>query len=214
MGLIRIPPTADAETAKAFRDLETAILKIIGANNADFKGRRITNAGSAQADGDYVTLLDVKGLIAKGVQRSASSIAGSASGTPGTGGSGGGGPLPTVPLPDESGTVEAYAAAHPDQLADSCQDSGGSWDFMDGVVAALQAIDTRWGYNGKRGDVNDPSQDAVAYYHGELSVMVAGSPAAYVVDIIGGHCGPDPQPAWIDQTVIGSTGAAWLPNRP
>ena len=31
----------------------------------------------------------------------------------------------------------------------------------------------------------------------------------HVVDIISGHCGPRPGPAWINQTVLFSTGATW-----
>lgn len=218
MSIIRIPPGMDREVAQALRDLETALLRVTGDRNLDFHGKRIMNAGSAVHDDDLVTMKDVKDMIAKGVRRAPTSILGSAAGgAPGSGGGGGGGGgnwTPTVPVPDHSDIVEAYAAAHPDQLADSCQDEGGSWDFMDGVVAELQAIDSRYGFNGKRADVNDPSHDAIAYYCGELSLMVAGSPVCFVFDIIGNHCGDNPSPAWINQTRIGSLGAAWLPNRP
>ena len=41
--------------------------------------------------------------------------------------------------------------------------SGGSWQFMDQVVDTLRTYDTRWGYNGKRGNANDPSKDVVTY---------------------------------------------------
>lgn len=52
------------------------------------------------------------------------------------------------------------------------------------------------------------SQDVVTYYY------APGDPFeesfdVYVVDVIGGHCGPSPSPAWIDVTVLGSTGAMW-----
>ena len=43
---------------------------------------------------------------------------------------------------------------------------GGSWQFMDQVVDTLRTYDTRWGYNGKRGNANDPSKDVVAYHYG------------------------------------------------
>ena len=58
------------------------------------------------------------------------------------------------------------ARANPGALANSCQSHGGSWQFMDQVVDTLRTYDTRWGYNGKRGNVNDPSHDAIAYNYG------------------------------------------------
>lgn len=141
----------------------------------------------------------------------------------GGGGGGGGGALgpvgagsalPTVPVPNDSATVVAYANANPAQLANSCLAQGGNWDFMDGVVAALQAIDVRYGFNGKRGDVNDPSEDAISYYHGVLP-PVSGSPNVYVLDIIANHCpvSGSAQPAWQDVTTPAAQGA-WLATRP
>lgn len=124
---------------------------------------------------------------------------------------GAGSAYPTVALPNELATVQAYAEANPAQLANSCLDSGGSWDFMDGVVAALKAADSRFGYNGKRGDINDPSEDAVSYYHGVLPAT-DGSPDVYVIDIIGGHCGPNPTAAFSNVTTSAARGA-YLANR-
>lgn len=217
MSFLRIPPGLDPELIRCLRDIETHILKTDGVKNNDFHGRRIINAGSAQDDGDYVTLLDVKNLIAKSARPRQSSILAGASGLAGGGSTGGGGGglwVPTVPVPDDSATVDAYAAANPAQLANSCLATGGTWDFMDGLVAALQAVDPRYGFNARRGDVNDPSEDAVSYYTGVLSEMAAGSIEVFVFDVIGGHCGPTPSPAWQNVTVVGSSGARWLPTRP
>lgn len=125
---------------------------------------------------------------------------------------GAGSAQPTVALPNLFSTVSAYAAANPAQLTNSCLDSGGSWDFMDGVVAALKAVDSRIGYNGKRGDTSDPSEDAVSYYHGILPA-VDGSPDVYVIDIIGGHCGANPVPTWTNVTTRAARGA-YLTARP
>ena len=44
--------------------------------------------------------------------------------------------------------------------------SGGTWEFMDYLVDELRKEDNRWGYNGKRGNANDPSQDIVDYHWG------------------------------------------------
>lgn len=119
---------------------------------------------------------------------------------------GAGSAMPTVALPDYYATVGGYANSHPAELAASCLDAGGNWSFMDGVVALLQAADARFGYNGKRGDTGDPSQDAVSYYHGILPATL-GSPDVYVIDIIGGHCGPNPVPAYSNVTTPRARGA-------
>jgi len=106
------------------------------------------------------------------------------------------GPLPSY----GEGVVRAVAAANPGALQNSCQDSGGSWQFMDQVVDTLRTYDTRWGYNGKRGNTHDPSKDVIAYHYGPGPDE--GSPDVYIIDIIGGHCGPNPSPVWNDVTQI------------
>ncbi len=116
-----------------------------------------------------------------------------------------GGPLPGY----GASVVQAVARAHPGALQNSCQDHGGSWQFMDMVVDTLRTYDTRWGYNGKRGNANDPSHDVVAYNYG--SGPDQGSTQVYIIDVIGGHCGSAPVPAWID--VTGATHAAGSTGR-
>lgn len=141
------------------------------------------------------------------------SPAGSGGGGGGGGGGGEGagcGVPPTVPFPDDSAVVEAYALAHPAELANSCVAQGGNNDFMNGVIAALQAVDPRYGGNGKRGNTSDPSQDAISYYYG-AGAPTFGSHCVYVIDIISGHCGPDPSTAWINVTSP-TTEGAWLPG--
>ena len=208
------------------REVNAALDKIDGNLNRDYKGRRIINAGSAVDPGDYTTMADVDRLIdaklrgdkAAKARKTAQTLAGASAG--GGGGGGGGsvggpiqGPHPLVPLYDGESIVAAYAAANPAQLADSCLADGGTWDFMDGVVAALQAADSRFGYNGQRGDVNDLSEDAISYYHGDMGFMTVGSNAVYVIDIIAGHCGTSPGPAWQDVTGSGGALGAWVPSR-
>jgi hypothetical protein len=99
--------------------------------------------------------------------------------------------------PNGFSTVEAVAEAHPGALLASC----GGWEFMDRVVDALRAQDPRWGYNAKRGNMNDPSHDAIAYYVGSGGDGEGSSQVA-IFDIIGNHCPVSgrPAPAWIDQT--------------
>jgi hypothetical protein len=103
-----------------------------------------------------------------------------------------------LPLPDMSETVARLASEHNDAFRNSCQDHGGSWDFMDLVVDELRRRDTRWGYNWKRGNVGDPSKDVVDYHWGRGADE--GSTDVYIVDIIGGHCGGNPYPLWNDVT--------------
>ncbi len=119
---------------------------------------------------------------------------------------GGGGRTPDpqggrLPLPGYGASVvHAVAAANPGALNNSCQSHGGSWQFMDMVVDTLRTYDTRWGYNGKRGNVNDPSHDAITYHWG--SGPDQNSTDVYIIDVVGGHCGSNPGPAWIDVTDV------------
>ena len=105
-----------------------------------------------------------------------------------------------LPLPDLSGLVARVAAEHPDALRNSCQDHGGSWEFLDLVVDELRTHDTRWGYNWKRGNVGDPSKDVVDYHWGRGDDE--SSTEVYIVDIIVGHCGANPSAGWNDVTDV------------
>lgn len=105
-----------------------------------------------------------------------------------------------LPLPNMAGVVSQVAAANPADFLHSCQPEGGTWNFMDKLVDRLQSIDLRWGYNGKRGNSNDPSLDIVDYHYG--AGPSEGSTQVYIMDTIGGHCGSAPQPIWVDQTTI------------
>ena len=105
-----------------------------------------------------------------------------------------------LPLINRSGTVQAIASANPAAIRNSCQPEGGSWLFMDLVVDALQAIDLRWGYNAKRGNVNDPSLDVISYHWGAGPSQASSN--VYILDIMGGHCGSNPTVIWGDQTQI------------
>jgi hypothetical protein len=79
--------------------------------------------------------------------------------------------------------------------------------FTDAVATVLNREDARWGRNGKRGNVNDPSHDALFY---------RGGPSPFggaVVDIITAAGGPDARPAWqdvTDATIAAGTVGAWV----
>jgi len=105
------------------------------------------------------------------------------------------------PLPSYGQSVaQQVAAANPGALQNSCQEHGGSWQFMDMLVDTLRTYDTRWGYNGKRGNANDPSLDVVTYHYGPGPDE--GSTDVYIIDVIGGHCGPNPSIYWGDVTGV------------
>lgn len=104
-----------------------------------------------------------------------------------------------LPLPQRADVVAAAFAERPDLVRRSCQEHGGTWEFMDYLVDKLRLEDNRWGYNGKRGNPNDPSQDVVAYHWG--AGPSEGSTQVYIIDIMFSHCG-NPSPAWLDQTEL------------
>lgn len=106
------------------------------------------------------------------------------------------------PRPNNFQTVLAVASAFPAAFRNSCQPEGGSWEFMDRAVDALRAVDGRYGYNAKRGNMNDPSLDVVAYYPGADPNGFQGNGSVYIFDLIGGHCGSTPSVIWNDVTDI------------
>jgi hypothetical protein len=121
-----------------------------------------------------------------------------------------------LPRPDATAVIAQVIAANPGILSSrrSCQDAshGGDpvsgWEFMDKVVDALRLTDTRWGYNGKRGNPNDPSFDVVAYNWG--SQPDEGTTEVYIFDILLGHCGGSAAPTQIDITGVGGALGRWI----
>jgi hypothetical protein len=105
-----------------------------------------------------------------------------------------------LPLPGwGADVVRQLANERPDLLRSSCHEQpGGNNRFMFEAVRRLRARDNRFGLNWKRGNFGDLSQDIVNYNYG--SEADEGTRQVYIVDIIGGHCGPNPSWAWIDQT--------------
>jgi hypothetical protein len=115
------------------------------------------------------------------------------------------GPGGRLPLPNEASFVASLMGSRPDLVARSCQDQGGTWELLDFIVDRLRDRDLRWGYNGRRGDVNFVARDEVAYHWG--NGPSENSRETYSIDIMSGHCGPNPTPAWFDVTDLGTV---WL----
>ena len=121
-----------------------------------------------------------------------------------------------LPAPNERGVVSEVAREHPDLLLNSCQKRGGTWEFMEIVMERLRQIDSRWGWNCKRGDCSAISEDVVAFFHGRgTEAESQGSNEVYLFDIIVSHCpgeGATAKPGW---GVAGTqNGAAWIYPRP
>jgi hypothetical protein len=112
-----------------------------------------------------------------------------------------------LPLPNMAGIVAEVAAQNPGALRNSCQEHGGNWEFLDRLVDRLRQFDTRWGYNCKRGNCPDISQDVVAYHAG-AGPDVDGALETYTVDVIGGHCGSSPAAWWSPHQYLPGPGAA------
>lgn len=107
-----------------------------------------------------------------------------------------------LPLPVETGIVNDEYNRNFSDWVNSCQDRQGErgWVWLDKLIDRLRTKDLRWGYNGKRGNANDPSQDVVDYHYGAGPSQ--GSTQVYIIDVMFGHCGGSPGPTWIDQTGV------------
>ena len=107
-----------------------------------------------------------------------------------------------LPLPNESGLVNDEYNRNYVDWQNSCQNTQGNrgWVWLDKLIDRLRTKDLRWGYNGKRGNPNDPSQDIIDYHYGAGNSQ--SSTSVYIIDVMFGHCGNATSPAWIDQTSI------------
>ena len=120
-------------------------------------------------------------------------------------------PAPTppnyIPLPNRAAVVDEIARLYPNELRNSCRETGGNNTWLFRLVERLRREDTRWGLNWKRANVGDMSQDVITYNYGPEADE--GTLFVHAVDVIGGHCGSNPGPTWNDVTVLWSTGARW-----
>lgn len=166
---------------------------------------RLLNVFDPEALTDAVNMQSMRRYVASQLARQPGLPPTTAPGIPGTPNVV---PSDALPLFDGSAIVAGVFAANPGFIPTSCQTApGGTWDLMDAIVDALRAADTRFAYNGKRGNVNDPSNDAISYDYGAVPGG-EGSTAVYIVDVIAGHCGASPGPAWQDVTVFAP--GAWI----
>src|SRR3989344_442164 len=117
-------------------------------------------------------------------------------------------PDPSV-VPDMSSVVNAVASENPNWVLEACD----NYNFIDEVVRRLRAGQggTRWAYEAKRANPNDPWKEGVSYYYGTGNAPVAGSMSSYevfAVDVLRQECPNNPSinaPYW---------GVADWPNNP
>lgn len=121
------------------------------------------------------------------------------------------------PRRNDSDIARAVAAQFPTAFAHSCQEHYGAagWEYMDRTVDAMRMADGRYGYNAKRGNMNDPSVDVVSYFWANGD-DINNRHEVYIIDIIGGHCGSNPSVVWNDVTDItissGTIGRTMFPR--
>ena len=86
------------------------------------------------------------------------------------------------------------------------------WDFIRLLAADIHAVDLSVGLNGKRGNPNDLSMDALNILcdKSDSDGRTPDGEPCVVVDVIGGAGGPNPTPVWnvYDTEVEGS--GAWV----
>ncbi len=111
-----------------------------------------------------------------------------------------------LPLPNARPFIEAMAGQL--NVLPSCpfgrKYSSNPW--LDKLIDNLRASDARWGYNGKptrQAEHNDGipvtcAGDEIAYHYGAGDSM--NSPNVYLIDTLGGHCGPNPTTTYRDFT--------------
>lgn len=109
--------------------------------------------------------------------------------------------------------VAALAAEYPQEFKDCHRPELGAraWAFIRRVAWVLHTtVDVRFGLNGKRGNVNDPSMDAVSFRNPN------GPGGVEIIDVVAGAGGANASPAWIDVTqatiAAGTTGAYIQPE--
>jgi hypothetical protein len=96
-----------------------------------------------------------------------------------------GGQVPrSLVLADLKSQLSNVANAHPTELLASCKNGRNAIDFPKVLLDALRQIDNRWGFNCRRGNCSDPSNDVVAYHWSPGSSEQSTN--VYLFDVIGG----------------------------
>lgn len=121
-----------------------------------------------------------------------------------------------MPIPDCRSIVEQLASQYPQEWREAHTNGPNTEAFIRRLAWVLHsAVDPRFGLNGKRGDPNDISDDALCF-DGESQLgdydPTRGNAPVTVLDVIGGAGGPNPTPQW--GAVGPSPKAAWVKPSP
>ncbi len=96
-----------------------------------------------------------------------------------------GGQVPrNLAIADLQSQLGPVTAAHNAEVQASCNNGRNVLDFPTVLLQALRQIDNRWGFNCRRGNCADPSNDAITYHWGVGSSEQ--STKVYIFDVIGG----------------------------
>ena len=105
--------------------------------------------------------------------------------------------------------VAAAAERWPDARRTAHTHGPGTEDFIRLLASFLHhEVDPNGGLNGKRGNPNDISDDALAVFDGSGDVTDRTGRRMLIVDCITAAGGPDPRPAW--SSVGGPSPGAWV----
>jgi hypothetical protein len=113
-----------------------------------------------------------------------------------------------MPVPDYRSLVADAAARYPDAWRHAHTNGPRTEEFIRLLARDLHAIDPNVGLNGKRGNPDDISDDALAVFHPEGDVIDRSGRRMAIVDVIVGAGGPNPQPGWA--SVGGPSPGAWV----
>lgn len=114
-------------------------------------------------------------------------------------------------IPDYRTVVSDLAAQYPAEWAQAHTGSAQTEAFIRRLAARLYALDPRFGLNGKRGNPDDISDDAICfdgYAAGQDYDPTRNNAPVTVIDVIGGAGGPNPVPAWAYP--LTPAAAAWV----
>jgi len=115
-------------------------------------------------------------------------------------------------IPNMLVEVENCKRLYPVAWANAHTGNAQTEDFIRILASNLHAIDARFGLNGKRGNPNDISDDAINYIgEGPGHDPATGQPVT-VFDVIRGAGGPNPQPSWDAINLPGP--GAWVKPMP
>ena len=118
--------------------------------------------------------------------------------------------IPVQSLSYATGVVNQVAAANGFDVFNSCREHGGNMNFVYKTISALRRIDSRWALNLKRGN-QGLSEDIIAFNPTDRPDN--GESQIYLFDIIGGHCGSNPQVNGLNDVTL-TTWNAGLANTP